>query len=102
MLSGVFRVAGVFWVTFLACLYILIYKRRTQRVNAPMVVTAVALWVCATMHLALDLRRMLDAFYTFRDTLGPADYLGEINQLTHVLKSAVYITQTCISDALVV
>ncbi|KAF7796496.1 hypothetical protein EIP86_007674 [Pleurotus ostreatoroseus] len=93
---------GVFWVTFLACLYILIYKRRTKRVNVPMLFTAVALWVCATMHIAIDLRRMLDAFYTFRDTVGPDGYLGQINRITHVLKSAVYITQTCISDALVV
>ena len=89
-------------MTFLACLYILIYKRRTKRVNVPMLFTAVALRVCATMHIAIDPRRMLDAFYTIRDTVGPDEYLGQINRITHVLKSAVYITQTCISDALVV
>ena len=90
-------------MTFVACLYILVYKRRTQSPNWPMLCTAVALWVFATMHISIDLRRILDAFYTFRDVPGgPIAYLGQINHLTHVMKSAVYITHTCVSDALVV
>lgn len=55
------------------------------------------------MHLSIDLRRMLDAFYTFRDAPGgPIAYFNKINQITHVMKSAVYITHTGVSDALVV
>lgn len=55
------------------------------------------------MHISIDLRRMVDAFYTFRNAPGgPIAYFGRINELTHVAKSAVYITDTCVSDALVV
>ncbi|PSS11022.1 hypothetical protein PHLCEN_2v3318 [Hermanssonia centrifuga] len=94
---------GIFQVTFAACLYILIYKRRTGRLNRPMLWTAVLLWTFATMHIAIDLRRMIDAFYTYRDAPGgPIAYFGKISRLTHVFKSAVYITHTCVSDALVV
>ena len=90
-------------MTFVACIYILVWKRRTRRPNWPMVLTAVLLWTLATMHLSIDLRRTLDAFYTFRDAPGgPVAYFGRINELTHVMKSAVYITHTCVSDALVV
>ena len=68
-----------------------------------MITTAMLLWIFSTMHVSIDLRRMLDAFYTFRDAPGgPVAYFGKINELTHVMKSAVYITQTCVSDALVV
>ncbi|EKM52426.1 uncharacterized protein PHACADRAFT_260803 [Phanerochaete carnosa HHB-10118-sp] len=68
-----------------------------------MVVTAVLLFVCATMHIVTDLVRALLAFYTYRTAPGgPAAYLSDIRRVTHVLKSAVYITETCISDALVV
>ncbi|THG98801.1 hypothetical protein EW026_g3445 [Hermanssonia centrifuga] len=94
---------GIFQVTFAACLYILIYKRRERPLNRPMLWTAVLLWTFATMHIAIDLKRMIDAFYTYRDAPGgPIAYFSKISRLTHVLKSAVYITHTCVSDALVV
>ena len=68
-----------------------------------MVVTAVLLFVCATMHVAIDLVRMLMAFWTHRAVPGgPAAYFNDVRRVTHVLKSAIYITETCISDALVV
>lgn len=68
-----------------------------------MVVTAVLLFICSTMHVSIDLSRLLYAFYVFRDASGgPVAYFMDIRHFTHVLKSAVYITETCISDILVV
>lgn len=94
---------GVFIVTFLACLYILIPRRKTEHVNLLMVVTAVLLFICSTMHVSIDLARLIFAFYTHRDAPGgPVSYLENIRSVTHVLKTAVYVTETCISDALVV
>ena len=68
-----------------------------------MAVTAVLLFICSTMHVTIDLTRIIRAFDAHRDVEGgPEAYLGDVRNMTHVLKSAVYITETCISDALVV
>lgn len=94
---------GLLIITFLACLYILVFRRNTRRLNIPMVATAVLLFVCATMHVSIDLARAILAFYTYRATPGgPSAYFADVRRITHVLKSAVYITETCISDILVV
>lgn len=89
--------------TFVACLYILVYRRKTRRLNYPMVGTALLLCLCATLHVGIDLARVLVAFRIYLNAPGgPTAYFGNVRKFTHVLKSAVYITETCISDALVV
>lgn len=94
---------GLLIITFLACMYILVFRRNTRPFNIPMVVTAVLLFMCATMHVAIDLARVILAFYTYRAAPGgPIAFLADVRRITHVLKSTVYITETCISDALVV
>ena len=68
-----------------------------------MALTAVLLFACSTMHVSIDLVRILRAFYEYRDLSGgPVAFLGDVRNVTHVLKSAVYISETLISDALVV
>ncbi|KIP06649.1 hypothetical protein PHLGIDRAFT_118788 [Phlebiopsis gigantea 11061_1 CR5-6] len=55
------------------------------------------------MHVSIDLFRILDAFHTSGELAGgPVALLGNVHNVTHVMKSAVYISETCISDALVV
>lgn len=94
---------GILVVTFVACVYTLVWRRNSRRLNVPMLATAILLFVCATMHVAIDLVRMLNAFWTHRAAPGgPAAYFNDVRRMTHVFKSAVYITETCISDALVV
>lgn len=94
---------GIFIVTFSICLYILVFQTKRGRVVLPMATTAVLLFICSTMHVSIDLARIISAFDTYRDAVGgPEAYLGSVSNVTHVLKSAVYITETCISDALVV
>ena len=97
------RPLGIFLVTFGLCLYILGWKRQARHVNVPMALTAVLLFACSTMHVSIDLARILDAFHTYGELAGgPVAFLGNVRNVTHVMKSAVYITETCISDALVV
>jgi len=49
------------------------------------------------------LKRMLDAFYTHReDEGGPEFYFNSVSHVTHVAKSAVYVTLTIVSDCLIV
>ncbi|KAH0828905.1 hypothetical protein J3R83DRAFT_2324 [Lanmaoa asiatica] len=91
---------GVFGVLFSASMFILLRRRnsRLQR-NKPMICASVTMFVLATVHVAADIQRLLDAFITSTD----ADvYLGQVNTGLYTLKSAAYAIQTLVGDGFVV
>ncbi|KAF8582151.1 hypothetical protein K439DRAFT_1618457 [Ramaria rubella] len=94
---------GVFCVTFIACVWILVFKRSTNKINHPLVATAVIMWMLSTAHVVIDLRRILEAFYYQRNAPGgPVGFFIVVSHTTNVLKSAIYITDTCVSDCLII
>jgi len=94
---------GVFCVAFVITVYILFFRRETGRVNYPLLAASIIMWILSTIHVSIDLWRMLDAFYFYRDLPGgPLRYFSDVSKLTHVFKSAVYISHTCVGDSLVV
>jgi len=60
------------------------------------------MFILATIHVGVDLRRMLIAFLYSSDTEGgPIGYLSQVNVPIYVLKSTAYATQTLVGDAFI-
>nr|GAT55601.1 predicted protein [Mycena chlorophos] len=61
---------------------------------------SVVLFVIATMHLAMNLYRLIRGFIIFRDAPGgPAAYLGVLEYWDHIFKDTLYATQSIFGDA---
>ncbi|KDQ18747.1 hypothetical protein BOTBODRAFT_520017 [Botryobasidium botryosum FD-172 SS1] len=94
---------GVFLVLFFICVWVLLYRRTTDRINRPLLATSVLLFILSTLHMAVDIQRFLFAFINFRDLPGgPAAFFANLGHYTEVMKIAVYVTQTLVGDSLVV
>ncbi|KAH7912489.1 hypothetical protein BJ138DRAFT_783527 [Hygrophoropsis aurantiaca] len=93
---------GVFAVLFAISIFILFTSRRKDsngEVNKPMLVTCLALFTFSTVHIATDLRRLLDAFIRSDD---PSTQLVKIDDTTYIVKSAAYTAQTWVGDGLMI
>ncbi|KAF8875067.1 hypothetical protein BD779DRAFT_1678445 [Infundibulicybe gibba] len=71
---------GVYCVLFVMSMAILVWRRRTRELNTAMVVANVALFVCCTIHYALEFNH----FYNRLRSNGLTDFADE----THVLFAA--------------
>jgi len=96
---------GAFLVLYFGTIYVLVYRRTTDKVNIPLLAAASAMFVLSTVHISLDLSRLIEAFITYgrepQVTGGAVAYYSQINNWKHVLKSAVYLVQTLIGDSFV-
>ncbi|KIK50051.1 hypothetical protein GYMLUDRAFT_253312 [Collybiopsis luxurians FD-317 M1] len=90
---------GYFSILFAITLYVLFIKRtRHQPLNKPMVVVSIMMFLLATVHVGVDLRRVLDAFL---HTNNPIANLSAVNTATYLVKSTAYCIQTLIGDGFV-
>lgn len=64
--------------------------------------TVALLWLLSTVHLAVNLERMIEAFCNYESSRGPTEYFLAVNDIKHIAKSALFITQTCVSDIAIV
>jgi len=94
---------GAFLVLYAGTIYVLVYRRATEKVNISLLAAASAMFALSTTHISIDLSRLIEGFITYgRDTPGGAlAYYGQINNWKHVFKSAVYCVQTLIGDSFV-
>uniref|UniRef100_A0A8H8CDL8 Uncharacterized protein n=1 Tax=Psilocybe cubensis TaxID=181762 RepID=A0A8H8CDL8_PSICU len=93
---------GLFIVLFIASTAILLRKSRLQKkpINKPMLTASLTMFILATVHLAADLRRVLDAFVRHAEQPGGTKgYLSLVSEPTYVLQSTAYGTQTLVGDA---
>lgn len=64
--------------------------------------TVVLLWLLSTVHLGINLERMIEAFCNYESGHSPTEYFLAVNDMKHIVKSALFITQTCVSDIAIV
>ncbi|KAI0266375.1 hypothetical protein BC834DRAFT_823587 [Gloeopeniophorella convolvens] len=85
-------------------LWVLIYRRTTKRVNRIMVVISILLFVFSTMHIGIDIHRIVEGLVNNREFQpgGPAVWFEDPSQFTFVFKNAVYSFQTVTGDAVVI
>ncbi|KAF7973802.1 hypothetical protein HWV62_14168 [Athelia sp. TMB] len=92
---------GLFIFLFGVSMVVLLLRKRRSNstVNVPMVCVSVAMFVLATIHVGVDLRRVLDALFHAQDLPGGTiGMLSQVNSAEYLLKSAVYTLQTIIGD----
>ncbi|KAJ7489524.1 hypothetical protein FB451DRAFT_692348 [Mycena latifolia] len=66
-------------------------KKRAAGINKPMVIASITMFILATIHIGVDLRRTMDAFLHGKS-------LAAVNTISYVLKSTAYCMQTLVGD----
>ncbi|EPQ51068.1 hypothetical protein GLOTRDRAFT_123329 [Gloeophyllum trabeum ATCC 11539] len=82
-------------------LWALFPKQRSKTTtNHAMIFAACALFLFSTLHIAVNIARMIVAFVGIGSSSEA--WLGAVSQKTYVLKSAIYILQTLTGDGVVI
>ncbi|KAI0056326.1 hypothetical protein BV25DRAFT_1814183 [Artomyces pyxidatus] len=100
---------------FGVCLWVLLYRRSTRRVNHTMVVISSLLFIFSTMvslmivyvfffHIVVDIQRLIQGLVDNRTFPmgGPSVWFEDVSQFTFVFKSAIFSFQTFTGDAVVI
>ncbi|KIP06300.1 hypothetical protein PHLGIDRAFT_91050 [Phlebiopsis gigantea 11061_1 CR5-6] len=97
-------VYGFFLCLFCASVYINLTLRRTQDVHSRVMFgISILLFVIATIHVAMNCYRMIEAYVIRRDEPGgPAAYIGRLAPWDHVFKDTLYATQEILGDAVAI
>jgi len=96
---------GIFQALFIACMYVLIYGRTTDRINYHFIITAIVMWVLIGINFALSWSRIMDAFISGQDALranpeAVVAYFGDLRQWKEVARTGVYVGLTAVADTL--
>ncbi|PFH46711.1 hypothetical protein AMATHDRAFT_7480 [Amanita thiersii Skay4041] len=91
---------GIYVTLFVACLCVFWSRYSTgQKISWVFVVASLVLFALVTVHLAVDILRIMEAFGN--TTTAEADaYYHEFQSIKSVIKTAVYTSVTWVSDAL--
>jgi len=86
-----------------ATVWVLLSGWSTHRINRIMFVVACLFLWCSTVHLIIDIIRIIEALILYRDTYpgGPTAFLSNVSQWTFVSKNYVYAIQTIIADSVI-
>ncbi|PCH41960.1 hypothetical protein WOLCODRAFT_143808 [Wolfiporia cocos MD-104 SS10] len=79
-----------------------ICKNGRERMNRVTTSAIVILYILASAHMIIELPRLIAGFITFRDTIGPITYLGNVGLPLDVAKDYIYITNTVVGDSVLV
>jgi hypothetical protein len=91
---------GIYVTIFTQCIQVL--RRRHSRPSDYLVGTTVSLFILITAHLAIDIVRNMDAFTSNMATPNyPATYYNNFDTWKNIVKSALYVAVTIISDAFI-
>jgi len=83
---------GLFILLFVLANSILLgKKKRAMGINKPMVFASFIMFILSTVHIAIDMRRAMDAFLDGRS-------IAAVNTPSYVLKSTAYCMQTLVGD----
>jgi len=85
-------------------LRVLLTKHLVTGTNHLVITAACALFLFSTMHVSIDIARLIIAFVRIGNAspegIGP--WLGNVSEKTYVLKSAIYVLQTLTGDAVII
>jgi hypothetical protein len=119
-LSSIRGSSGFSILMFVATMWTLTHKNRTQEVNRPIAAVAIMLLLLSTAvsfspltfgivlmsfkHMIVAIVRAEDGLVKYRNTFpgGPPAFFADVAQVTFVAKNAIYIMQTLLGDGVVV
>ncbi|KAF7344940.1 hypothetical protein MVEN_01656600 [Mycena venus] len=93
---------------FSVCLFgttvwVLLFQRGDRKINAPMLIAAVMLWIFSTCRMFIGFALTIDAFVNHIDEpLGPEIALSNFAGSAALLDNAVYGMATLVGDAVVI
>ncbi|KAF8589099.1 hypothetical protein K439DRAFT_1612997 [Ramaria rubella] len=91
---------GVSALLFVVTIWVLIYHRKSENLNKRLVATSTMMMIFGTIHLAVDLERILEGFINQRDAPGgPIGYFAKLFEWSHVFKTAIFAIQTVLADS---
>ncbi|KAH8105666.1 hypothetical protein DFH11DRAFT_1642709 [Phellopilus nigrolimitatus] len=93
---------GIFTVLFLATLYILIMRRKSQQLRIHILAVSVCMYVLALMHLAVDMHRAIVGFVGFSDSSQSEVYFNALSNSTSLFKNGILIAQILLGDGFVI
>ncbi|KAF9814965.1 hypothetical protein IEO21_04815 [Rhodonia placenta] len=94
---------GMNIVLFFSCMFVLVVRRRTPRVNTFLVGIAVAMFCFSTCHVFLGFYRLIMGFIVLRDQPGgPAAFFSDVSIPANVAKVGLHTVNSIIGDSVVV
>ncbi|KAJ7135917.1 hypothetical protein C8R44DRAFT_769297 [Mycena epipterygia] len=92
---------GCFFVVFWIGVYIHFGFHKGQNLhNKVMFCISVLMFIISTMHLSIDVFRLIRGYVDFRLAPGgPVGYIGQLNRWDHIMKDTLYATQSMVGDA---
>ncbi|KAF7294682.1 hypothetical protein MIND_01005200 [Mycena indigotica] len=89
---------------FILTMWVLIRGRGKSKINIPMVVVSMLLFILSTIHIGVDINRLNSGFIVYRDSFpgGPAAWFANPSEKSFVFKNAVYTLQTVLGDGVVI
>ncbi|GJJ10510.1 hypothetical protein Clacol_004736 [Clathrus columnatus] len=91
---------GVSLLLFFITIWVIVYHRKTERLNKRLLFTSCLMMFFGTLHLAIDLSRILQGFLDERDAPGgPIGYFAKLFLWSHVFKTAIFAVQTVLADS---
>ncbi|KAI0630793.1 hypothetical protein C8Q77DRAFT_1160315 [Trametes polyzona] len=92
---------GVYTTVFAMTMHTIYHKRR-DGVNKFVTATLVLLYLVATGHMAIALRRLIEGFILYRDVIDPVEYFANISIRLNMAKDYLYITSIFLGDIIIV
>ncbi|KAI0040855.1 hypothetical protein FA95DRAFT_809781 [Auriscalpium vulgare] len=90
---------GVYVVLFLTCLRVLIKKRKVESgLNIRLLLVSCTLFLLITWHEVIDAVRLVLSFQHSETSTGADLYYAQVTSTLSVLKTAVYLVETVVSD----
>ncbi|CEL52588.1 hypothetical protein RSOLAG1IB_05793 [Rhizoctonia solani AG-1 IB] len=94
---------GVFFVLYSICVHVLVRKRAPQTIQWIPLSTASLLFMLATLHLALQLRKVYEGLVLCANEPGGSEaYFMDIGRWLNVTADAVYVTMILVGDLVVI
>ncbi|KAH7334692.1 hypothetical protein B0J17DRAFT_87409 [Rhizoctonia solani] len=94
---------GIFLALYLTCVCVLVRKRAPQTIQWIPLSTASLLFILATIHLALQLRKVYEGLVLcVNQPGGPDAYFGDLRHWPNVAADGVYATMILVGDSVVI
>ncbi|QRW25301.1 hypothetical protein RhiXN_07250 [Rhizoctonia solani] len=94
---------GVFFILYLICAHVLVRKQTLHTIQWIPLSTASLLFMLATIHLALQLRKVYEGLVLCaNEPGGPDAYFLDISRWLNVAADGVYITMILVGDLVVI
>ncbi|KAF8584420.1 hypothetical protein K439DRAFT_1389508 [Ramaria rubella] len=94
---------GLYVFLFACTIYVLIYKRSTPQIHYGMFTVTVSMFILATLHIIINLLRLMDAFNLSQTHPGAAlTVLEDYSSFKNLFRSAVILAEIILGDVVLI